>query len=223
MPENPNTYTSSPQLGQQQAYNAGINEAGSLQVLQQYQQAYGVGIQLPFNPDETSPLGIKVAYSTAQAIQADIINLLLTHKGERLGNPEFGSNIHRFLFEENTPELAKSIEQDVRDTMAYYTTAFGSNNGFGVEIQEINVERHDEDGNIHNKITVEIKYTVAGNTADIIAFVMGGGTKNDTNGNPISSPFSSHVTTATQLSNIYLPEGAEEPEWINDGFDFDTL
>jgi len=135
-------YTNAHLLGRQAAYQASVNENGLLEVLQGHQQNYGIGIQLPFQPNDQNPLGINLAYSTAQAIQADIINVLLTHKGERPMNPSFGSNIHQFLFEENTPELAQQIEESIRDTIKEYTITHGTNNGFGVPSNFGNVVKY---------------------------------------------------------------------------------
>ena len=37
--------------------------------------------------------------TTLQQVKYNIQNLLLTQKGERLGNPEFGSNLMKVVFE----------------------------------------------------------------------------------------------------------------------------
>tara|TARA_B100000131_G_scaffold68149_1_gene64473 strand:+ start:2144 stop:2539 length:396 start_codon:yes stop_codon:yes gene_type:complete len=61
-----------------------------------------------------------------QSIRASILNILRTRKGERLFQPELGTNIHKILFEPNTPfthgliatELKTSIEgQEPRVTV----------------------------------------------------------------------------------------------------------
>lgn len=44
-------------------------------------------------------------------------NLLMTNKYERLRNPEFGSNIRRYLFEHFTATNAKEIEERIRETV----------------------------------------------------------------------------------------------------------
>ena len=42
-------------------------------------------------------------------------NLILTIKGERVGQPEFGCVVHRIVFEPITETTGESIEEAVRD------------------------------------------------------------------------------------------------------------
>lgn len=60
------------------------------------QKNIAIGIGLPFN----KPSAFKSTYSTKEQIKYNLINLLLTNKGERIENPEFGADIKRELFEQ---------------------------------------------------------------------------------------------------------------------------
>jgi hypothetical protein len=66
-----------------------------------------IGISLPFN----GPSGpFNSTYSTKDQIKSNLINLLLTEKGERVFNPEFGIDLKRALFEPMTEELNTFIQ-----------------------------------------------------------------------------------------------------------------
>ena len=71
------------------------------------QKNIAIGIGLPFN----KPSAFKPTYSTAEQIKYNLINLLLTNKGERIENPEFGADIKRELFE----QISESTFDDLRD------------------------------------------------------------------------------------------------------------
>lgn len=87
-----------------------------------------VGVSIPFNgvptnPTNTlfsgstfptpAPLGNSVfnsTYTTIDQIKSNIINYVLTNKGERVLNPNFGSNLRNFIFENLTESNLRALE-----------------------------------------------------------------------------------------------------------------
>ena len=55
-----------------------------------------------------------VVSKDASAIKQAIVNLLLTNKGERLMNPEYGSDIRSYLFEPLDYATASQITTNIR-------------------------------------------------------------------------------------------------------------
>ena len=56
----------------------------------------------------------------ASAIKQAIVNLLLTNKGERLMNPEYGSDIRRYLFEPLDYGTSQQIVGNIESTIERY-------------------------------------------------------------------------------------------------------
>lgn len=75
-----------------------------------------IGIKLPFS----SPSVFTSTYESREAIKTNLINYFLTRKGERYLNPNFGSGIYNYLFEQLTPDVPKKIEAVVRRELPIY-------------------------------------------------------------------------------------------------------
>ena len=81
-------------------------------VASKFDESVAVGIDLPFVPDGQGQF--RQNYSQIKQGRANLVNLLLTRKGERLNHPTFGSNLWNILFEPNKPEiLREDIESSI--------------------------------------------------------------------------------------------------------------
>jgi len=64
--------------------------------------------------------GDLVVSKDASAIKQAIVNLLLTNKGERPFNPDYGSNIRSYLFEPLDYGTAAQVEMSIKSTLAEF-------------------------------------------------------------------------------------------------------
>ena len=94
-----------------------------------------------------------VVSKDASAIKQAIVNLLLTNKGERVFNPNYGSDIRRYLFEPLDYGSAALIKQEISQCISRYEPRIRvqkiycnvdfDNNGYNVEMQYKIVGRDD--------------------------------------------------------------------------------
>ena len=75
-----------------------------------------VGITIPFKGGGVFPK----SYSTKDQIKSNLINLLLTHKGERPLNPRFGTNLLDLIFEPIDAKIITQIQNQVIDNVSIY-------------------------------------------------------------------------------------------------------
>ena len=83
----------------------------------------------------------------ASAIKQAIVNLLLTNKGERLMNPNYGSDIRKYLFEPLDYGTAAQIKGNIQSTIDRFEPRISisdlkclpnfNDNGFDVEMTYI--------------------------------------------------------------------------------------
>lgn len=76
-----------------------------------------IGVSLPFNGKSV----FNFTRTTKDQTKSNIINLLLTNRGERIFNPEFGADVSAFIFEQQTalPELRDVVS----DRLSMYIPA----------------------------------------------------------------------------------------------------
>ena len=80
------------------------------------QKNIAIGISLPFN----GPGVFKSTYTTKDQIKSNLVNLLLTDKGERVMNPNFGTNLKRFLFEGITDNNLETLKDNILSSILTY-------------------------------------------------------------------------------------------------------
>ena len=77
--------------------------------------AKGIGITLPIQIGNTGYF--EQSFDTLTQVKSNFINLILTRKGERVHQPEFGCGIHDYLFEQLTPENIEGARLSVLDAV----------------------------------------------------------------------------------------------------------
>jgi phage baseplate assembly protein W len=74
-----------------------------------------LGITLPIRIGNTGYF--EQGFDTLTQVKSNFINLILTRKGERVHQPEFGCGIHDYLFEQLTPENIEGARLSVIDAV----------------------------------------------------------------------------------------------------------
>jgi len=121
------------------------------------QKNIAIGVSLPFGVCGTNQLFNKT-YSTKDQTKSNLINLLLTNKGERILNPNFGSNLKQALFE----QITQSTEDDIRNIIISSANIYIPE----ISIVSIDIDNTQVDYNTIN-ITINYILNISG-TADQI-------------------------------------------------------
>ena len=108
------------------------------------QKNIAIGVSLPFN----GPAGpFNKTYSTKDQTKSNLINLLLTDKGERVFNPEFGTDLKRVLFEGITEDIVPTIQDLITTNVNIFIPE--------VRITNITVNTENKE---NNSISVTVTY-----------------------------------------------------------------
>ena len=82
------------------------------------------------------------------AVKSAIRNFVLTNKYERIRNPQFGSNIRSYLFENFSPDLENKIETELKQQIELYEPR--------AKIREITIKADEE----RNSLNISILFNV---------------------------------------------------------------
>lgn len=86
-----------------------------------------INIRYPF---QDSPQGFFLALNdqNRDAIKSDLMHLILTAKGQRLYNPDFGTNLVRFIFEPEDGFTLAKIKEEITTVVKKYLPKLQINN-----------------------------------------------------------------------------------------------
>ena len=75
-----------------------------------------IGLKLPFTRGRSGLF--PQSETTLEQAGSNIKNLLLTAKGERVMQPDFGSRLRELLFEQYTEDLSEKIKEEIQEAMS---------------------------------------------------------------------------------------------------------
>ena len=76
-----------------------------------------INIKFPLTDDKSKNRLFQLNNVTKDALVSNLMLLLLTEKGERYYQPDYGVNIRRYIFEPNDGLTQSDIEGEIRDTV----------------------------------------------------------------------------------------------------------
>ena len=107
------------------------------------------GLSFPLRYDVNNGGFFPTTSRLKEQASSNLKNLLLTNKGERAGQPDFGSEIPNILFEPITDDIGNSIETAINEAVTQWLPYISIQNVF-VNLPEDNP----------NSIVVQVEFTV---------------------------------------------------------------
>jgi phage baseplate assembly protein W len=114
-------------------------------------QDKSVGVTLPFTIGNNGFFA--VSYTTKEQVKSDLKNLILTNRGERLMQPEFGCNLRQAIFEQiDEGGVYEFIQNEIETSIQRWLPYIIVNN---VDVSS------DTNSKDNNRINVQLDYTLA--------------------------------------------------------------
>jgi len=128
-------------------------ELGKINKQDLLQNAYKI-LGIKINAASNAGGAFAVNYTTIQQAKDNLINLIMTRKGERVHQPDFGCDIWKIIFEPIDSEIDYSIETTIVDAVKIWLPY--------ISIDEIIVDYDDESIDNHI-VTVELHFSLVSN------------------------------------------------------------
>lgn len=85
-------------------------------------------IKFPLKDDTEKNRYFAMNRITKDAFSSDLLLLLLTQKGERFYEPNYGTNLLKFIFDPNDGFTEQEVEQEIKRTVSLYIPNLKINN-----------------------------------------------------------------------------------------------
>ena len=107
-----------------------------------------INIEFPFK-ESSKGFFLELNQTDSKAVRSDLMHLILTRKGERLYNPDFGTDLLRFIFEPNDSLTYSAIKFDIQSVVKKYIP--------NLEVNDITIEMDETN---EYRALIRIDYTI---------------------------------------------------------------
>lgn len=108
------------------------------------------GIKYPFTVTNDENYFTDVNYTLKDKIKSILMHVIFTPKGQKIRDPEFGTDLIKFIFEPNDNESWESVKNEIMEVVKKYIN--------GVTINDINMLETNDDS---HQLYVRVDYTVS--------------------------------------------------------------
>ena len=108
------------------------------------------GIKYPFTSDGFQKFFVDVNESTKEKVRSQLMHIVFTPKGQRIRNPEFGTDLIKFIFEPNDSTTWEAVKNEVSESVRRWAT--------NIIINNIQIVKNEEK---ESEVYVRLDYSVS--------------------------------------------------------------
>ena len=108
------------------------------------------GIKYPFKSEGFQNFYIDANSSIKEKVRSQLMHIVFTPKGQRIRNPEFGTDLIKFIFEPNDKITWESVKNEVTESVKRWAT--------NISLNDIQIVKNEEN---ESEIYVRLDYSVS--------------------------------------------------------------
>jgi phage baseplate assembly protein W len=115
------------------------------------------GIKYPFMSDNNDGTYLDLNKTYSDSIKSQVLHIIFTPKGQKLRDPEFGTNLIKFLFNPIDNNTLEDIKSEITSQITKYVPS--------VEFRDLSIYSEEEN---NNSVIIIVEYSVnIGNKQEI--------------------------------------------------------
>jgi phage baseplate assembly protein W len=107
------------------------------------------GIKYPFINEGFQHFYVDANSSINEKVRSQLMHIVFTPKGQRIRNPEFGTDLIKFIFDPNEGMTWEAVKNEINESVKRWTD--------NMSIRDIQVVKNEED---ESEIFVRLDYSV---------------------------------------------------------------
>lgn len=107
------------------------------------------GVKYPFLNDNENHFYVAANETLADKVKSQLMHIVFTPKGQRIRMPEFGTDLIKYIFDQNDNVTWESVKTEINESVSRW-----SNN---ISIRDISVVKNENDD---SQVFVRIDYSV---------------------------------------------------------------
>ena len=107
------------------------------------------GIKFPFLADNTRGFYVAANENVADKVKSQLMHIVFTPKGQRIRNPEFGTDLIKYIFSQNDGVSWEAVKTEISESVTRW-----ANN---MTLRDIQVVKNEDDP---SQIFVRLDYSV---------------------------------------------------------------
>lgn len=108
-----------------------------------------LGIRYPFTSQDFQNFYLDLNSSLKGKVKSQIMHVIFTPKGQRLRNPEFGTDLIKYIFDPNDTATWESVKNEIKDSVSRWVN--------NVNLKDIQIVKNVDDD---LEIFVRVDYTI---------------------------------------------------------------
>ena len=108
------------------------------------------GIKYPFLADNVTGFYVAANETVAEKVRSQLMHIVFTPKGQRIRNPEFGTDLVKYIFEPSDQTTWEAVKNEVTESVKRWAS--------NININNIQIVKNEND---ESEIYVRLDYSVS--------------------------------------------------------------